>query len=81
MSNPFDPVRNPICPKCGSDDVGTSYVERVLGYGCSRTSCRKSGEGEHFHRTCRYCWYEWPTFDVKGTKAEPLQVRPAVYDT
>jgi predicted nucleic-acid-binding Zn-ribbon protein len=49
------------CVKCGSTDINTSYHRSygmsILAGGCGWTNLR--GHGEHLHKTCRNCQYEW----------------------
>jgi predicted amidophosphoribosyltransferase len=42
------------CPKCGAADISDSYQKgrHLVGH------CWE--EGEHIHRYCRTCHYEWP---------------------
>ena len=59
---PYDP--DATCPKCGHDDIMTVHHK----FGRQSTVCspsvsayfRDMPEGEHLHRTCRRCRYEWP---------------------
>lgn len=55
MMQPYVPDRP--CPKCGGHDLGTSYHK-------SERDCRiytdEAVHGEHIHRTCRTCGYNWP---------------------
>lgn len=48
------------CPKCGHDDVATGYVVNSGRYGdpCYDLP-RATREGEHLHRHCRRCSFEW----------------------
>ncbi len=46
-----------VCPKCGTANVGTAYCPgRRESWQCQRGF----PEGEHLHRVCRTCRYEWP---------------------
>ncbi len=64
------------CPKCGADDLWTSYHAP----GCTRKHCSCSNCGaasnaqrhdEHLHRGCRVCHFDW-TEDVRdAAPAEP----------
>lgn len=54
---PFDPEKK--CDKCGGNDIYTGYYNRsddsfYCGYS---TNCRIYGE--HMHRSCRRCGYQW----------------------
>ena len=54
IAEKYNPVRT--CPKCGLENASTKYcagassVKRVPG-------CEV--EGEHLHRLCARCGYEW----------------------
>ena len=51
----FDPQAK--CEKCGDERVNTFYCpggpDRVWGRLCTWN------EGEHLHRTCQRCLYQW----------------------
>ena len=47
----FQEHRN--CPKCGSISVKTEYHGHVRPSGCSFRL------GEHLHRLCQGCHYDW----------------------
>jgi transcription elongation factor Elf1 len=62
---PFNPEAT--CPKCGHEDVNSSYVEeRVRLF----ISCSDNDQeaGEHIRRKCRRCNYSWneATLDCGG---------------
>ncbi len=56
---------NPVCPKCGGNDVDTLYHEYSassaidVGELCHKYKNDNQDIGEHLHRTCKYCKYEW----------------------
>ncbi len=60
---PFD--ENAACPKCGAqaDEISTTYAEGACipenGYGCGQ-------QGEHIHRTCDRCGYDWAEACLDG---------------
>lgn len=46
------------CPKCGGLEVGTHYRREREYMPCYNVAgCPR---GEHLHRICRRCHYEWP---------------------
>lgn len=55
------------CPKCGHDDVATTYRQNGHEYACRDHRRGLAGDGdacevcrdEHFDRTCRRCSYAW----------------------
>ena len=60
---PYDPAAK--CPKCGSDDIGTSYVgrsddEHAIWRNASPCGLRGSETPEHLDRRCRRCRFGWP---------------------
>ena len=44
-----------VCIKCGGTDISSVYHEDFTKCGWSNHF-----EGEHIHRHCRNCGYEWP---------------------
>ena len=51
-------TENGRCAKCGCPDVSVLYCRQPRpGEECWRAL--DSTFGEHFHRTCRRCHYEW----------------------
>lgn len=73
-----NPVPDIPCPKCGSDNVRISYQAGGAFYETLHEMCKETIPrpqrldasygmfGEHFHRTCQRCHYQWPTDDVIG---------------
>ena len=60
-----------ICSKCGHDVIETRYC----GPGANRYDmARCLVDGEHLHRTCKRCGYEWleAPLDAKVTTDGPL---------
>lgn len=58
------------CPKCGCDEVSTVYV-RTPSYDCGyRSAVPHRRVGEHLHRTCQRCRYDWP----EAVRDQPRQV-------
>ena len=53
MANKYNPSAK--CPKCGHEVVFTSY-QKQRSYTCL-SGC---SDGEHLHRTCQRCQYQWP---------------------
>jgi hypothetical protein len=46
-----------VCGKCGQSDIHTRLCDQPWGFGGARPPyCAK---GEHLHRHCRTCGYEW----------------------
>ena len=43
------------CPKCGNEDINSAYHDNFTKCGWSNRFA-----GEHMHRHCRNCGYEWP---------------------
>lgn len=60
------------CAKCGGSDLWVSYhTSRWASmHGCSYGSFNKA-DGEHLHRGCRTCGYDWtgPVIRAKKKKA------------
>lgn len=54
---PFDADK--LCEKCGYDDIHTAYYDHQEGYFCGWTLGRCQIMGEHMHRQCRRCSYQW----------------------
>jgi hypothetical protein len=52
---PFNPDSR--CPKCGGEDVATSYDADQ--YECSISATRPKVNIEHLHRRCRRCDFDW----------------------
>ena len=50
---PFD--AHATCPKCGHDDVGSTYQSP-----CRDAGCRMEKHRERIDRNCRRCRFEWP---------------------
>ena len=49
-----------LCPKCGNEDVRVSYCERPRpARACWPSIEADDKDGEHFHRKCSRCHYEW----------------------
>lgn len=54
-----------ICPKCGGGEIRTEYctgaysagLGRILGWGFDPRNCFT--KGEHLHRACENCGYNW----------------------
>jgi hypothetical protein len=44
-------INNP-CPKCGTPKAPVEYHEHETALGCPEA-------GEHMHRTCQTCHFEW----------------------
>lgn len=44
------------CVKCGEDDISTLYCP---GWGKSDAKYGCCDSGEHIHRRCKNCGYEW----------------------
>lgn len=61
------------CAKCGLMDIMTKFHQSK--YACGRSTGTWSGtsytfEGEHLHRTCRDCGYQWQSLPLDAsTKA------------
>lgn len=51
------------CVKCGSTDIHTRWEPSILSCGWDLADMRRGREaefsGEHMHRHCRVCSYEW----------------------
>jgi len=52
------------CPKCREKILKTFYCKGSR----QMWSCRLEKEGEHLHRICERCKYEWPEKCLKGGK-------------
>jgi len=53
---PFD--EKATCPKCGCAEIRTHYC---AGYDWMKWgSCTLDRNGQHLHRTCQRCHFEWP---------------------
>lgn len=47
------------CKKCGSGDINDDY-HKALGFKpCGYWHPGQQFPGEHIHRTCKNCGYEW----------------------
>jgi hypothetical protein len=46
----------PRCPKCGHDDISTTYLRKGQGFGYTEPGY---GEEERLRRGCRRCSYSW----------------------
>lgn len=59
------------CPKCGSRDIYTRWDPSALDCGWHGRDRRRGREaefmGEHLHRSCRGCQYEWATAPQPAT--------------
>jgi predicted nucleic-acid-binding Zn-ribbon protein len=81
--NPYDP--DATCPKCGCQQVNTYYcTDYTPWYRERRNRCPG---GEHLHRACSRCRYEWfeapldqaadnpsssnPSLEARSTGSEP----------
>ncbi|MCK4240854.1 MAG: hypothetical protein KAX30_04465 [Candidatus Atribacteria bacterium] len=53
------------CPKCGNADISSAYHKDITKCGWN-----KPFEGEHIHRHCRNCHYEWPERPLDVEKEE-----------
>jgi hypothetical protein len=56
--------------KCGHEGISIRYCDGTYAKRTYRDQCRL---GEHFHRYCRRCSYEWETY---GTVADWKLQRP-----
>ena len=54
------------CIKCGSENIVTTYQKKLDSP--LYQPCELDNYGEHLHRHCRNCHYEWcdPTLDRDG---------------
>jgi len=53
-----------ICPKCGHKDISARFCERARAW----DSCWSAVKGEHIHRCCRRCLYEWFEAPLNGSR-------------
>lgn len=60
------PVADLACPKCGAGEVRIFY-QATTGRCRAADECLRNAWGEHFHRHCQHCNFNWPTRDVLGT--------------
>lgn len=70
--NPFK--ANPVCPKCGGKEINTIYHEHSSEESWKDEKCHGRHNdyediGEHLHRTCKCCKFEWLE-KVKGAKCQ-----------
>jgi len=66
------------CAKCGSTDIMTKFHNSR--YACDRSTGTWSAvaytfEGEHLHKTCRDCGYQWPDTPL-DVKTPPAVAKP-----
>lgn len=60
MSSDLRPFnRNATCPKCGYEDVSTTYYNDYQASMESAGSRWPRPDYAHLRRTCRHCGYEW----------------------
>ena len=63
------------CRKCGSEDCLTEYHKSDMDRaGGNNYSCRhdeRNFKGEHLHRTCRNCQYEWSDMCLDAVEFDP----------
>lgn len=80
---PYDPGRR--CPKCGHDDIGTTFHADLHAIGCVG-ECRferfsdECRSWPHMDRGCRRCGFKW----MEAAGDEPLVTRAdhiAAYET
>ncbi len=68
--SPYDEAAT--CPKCGHGDVTTGHCTGEMpGQRCWGTTAKATPKGEHLHRHCVRCHYEWFEACVVGQPAEP----------
>lgn len=67
--------KDAICPKCGGDDIGSSYQK---GNSWHDSYC-PANMNEHICRYCRNCHYRWPEepLDVQHEKPKEKYKEPA----
>lgn len=63
------------CAKCLHDDISTAY--HVSGYFCAFDERHSIYDGEHLHRHCRRCHYNWleSIADAEAALAPPADGR------
>ena len=49
---------NNKCPKCGGKEIKDSHHSNITK--CRSYIYHSSFDGEHIHRKCERCHYEWP---------------------
>lgn len=57
------------CPKCSGEEVKTHYCKGVY----FSWECRSGKGGEHLHRVCNRCHYEWLQAVIP---VEPIEEKP-----
>lgn len=69
---PYDPMTK--CPKCGSDEVGTAHhAGNTYSSGCCSSVSvyhRDMPDGEHMHRKCHRCGYEFAQSVIEQKEVE-----------